>query len=1153
MKGNPSQSSSSMTRRWRVPALLMVLVMLLAACAQVRLPASVPDIASFTADPDAITAGESSTLSWEIKDADTVLLDGEEVALIGSREVSPDETQEYVLVATNRRGSSDASVTIRVRHPDSPPLIANFTAEPEEIDPGSTSVLSWHVVGAESISISPDLGEVPQAVGSRVVTPESTTRYALSASNSHGAVTATATVRVKTAGGNDGLPVIAAFTASPEAIDLGSSTTLSWVVEGADEITISPDLGTVGSESSETVSPGSTTTYTLRARNGNGNVSRSVTVHVREDLDGPPLVALFTVSPSVIAPGGTATLRWAVVGADSVSISPGIGSVSHDASTTVRPSADTTYTLTASNTGGQSQRSVTIRVRAGGTDPGDPDPGDPPPLTQPVITALVADPMTGPAPLHTTFYWVITDPDDQVSSISLDFGDGTGTTSTNPEGNAAHTYSSVGIYSVVLRATLVDGGSIRRSTTIAVSGTGGSGQEPVIGSFTVTPTNGRAPLNANFAFEVSGTGPLTCLLDFGDGAAPVVLDDCSSGNIGNTYTEPGQYGPVLVVSDGDGGVAVSTVTLTVRSSDDDGSGSLISSFTANPTSGEAPLDVDFSWTLSAPADAWLFFGDGTAPHTRSGAGNRSHTYIGEDTYLAVLLAVDADGNHDLRHEWITAGEGAGSIVSTAIVRSGSTLVALNQDERSLLGPLLGGLLGNDIGLDILDNSSLLTASVNLFSLLDAVVADIGASGPEAVLLGTVDLADILDAALGLVGGTAAAVPLQQLINALPADALPLELGQLLNVDPDNILALQEVDLSVLDLVTVLAQLFNSQNVLTTAQPIEIGLTGGPGEGLLALLGLDSAIGTDLSNGALARIWLQVVEPPVFTFARVDRLGPTQAGFRSAGVRMAVELTGIGVRVSLTGNADPSGLLGGLLSTLLGLVNSTGLGTTSTSVELNLTELSVFAEVGAFDGHVSAINLSQPNVTVNASGSLASLHLGAIDHAVFFDRSRTALPEADFGTIASVDVDVQADLLILLPLIRVNGTVEVLARANTSRAPAGDTQVNIAGPYPKTSVLSSADPGAMVSDLLGNLELELGAGLNELSLVGLNVGQVAGPLLGMVEGLLNSVLGLVDGATDLGATLPLDGLLTGLLGSDLFAALGLDLGKNEITVLELIKP
>lgn len=71
----------------------------------------------------------------------------------------------------------------------------------------------------------------------------------------------------------------------------------------------------------------------------------------------------FSVEPSSITAGQSATLRWSVDNADSVSIS-GIGSVQSSGSRSVSPESTTTYTLTATAAGGNAERSVTLSVRA---------------------------------------------------------------------------------------------------------------------------------------------------------------------------------------------------------------------------------------------------------------------------------------------------------------------------------------------------------------------------------------------------------------------------------------------------------------------------------------------------------------------------------------------------------------------------------------------------------------------------------------------------------------------------------------------------------------------------------------------------------------------------------------------------------------------
>lgn len=76
----------------------------------------------------------------------------------------------------------------------------------------------------------------------------------------------------------------------------------------------------------------------------------------------PPIIHSFTVSSSTITKGQAAKLSWSTSNATSLSLSPGIGSVT-GTSQEVSPNQTTTYTLTATNKGGQStSKSVTVTV-----------------------------------------------------------------------------------------------------------------------------------------------------------------------------------------------------------------------------------------------------------------------------------------------------------------------------------------------------------------------------------------------------------------------------------------------------------------------------------------------------------------------------------------------------------------------------------------------------------------------------------------------------------------------------------------------------------------------------------------------------------------------------------------------------------------------
>jgi peptidoglycan-associated lipoprotein len=87
-----------------------------------------------------------------------------------------------------------------------------------------------------------------------------------------------------------------------------------------------------------------------------------------------PVISSFTVDPSTIDRGQSATLRWSSQNATSATIDNGIGNVPASGNAQVSPSATTTYRLTVSGAGGESSQTVTLRVS-------DPPPPPPPPAT----------------------------------------------------------------------------------------------------------------------------------------------------------------------------------------------------------------------------------------------------------------------------------------------------------------------------------------------------------------------------------------------------------------------------------------------------------------------------------------------------------------------------------------------------------------------------------------------------------------------------------------------------------------------------------------------------------------------------------------------------------------------------------------------------
>jgi hypothetical protein len=154
-------------------------------------------------------------------------------------------------------------------------------------------------------------------------------------------------------------PVINSFNTNMATIDLGQTATLTWTTTNATSVSITPGVGVVGASGSTTVSPSSTTSYTLTASGKTGSpVASYTTITV-----SPRLPPTLTAYQTAIDAGKSTTLSWNAPSATQVSIS-GVGSMGASGSTQVSPEETTSYTLTAYYIDGATQTaSVTIFVQ----------------------------------------------------------------------------------------------------------------------------------------------------------------------------------------------------------------------------------------------------------------------------------------------------------------------------------------------------------------------------------------------------------------------------------------------------------------------------------------------------------------------------------------------------------------------------------------------------------------------------------------------------------------------------------------------------------------------------------------------------------------------------------------------------------------------
>jgi hypothetical protein len=237
-----------------------------------------PPTVSFSASPDDIATGQTSTLIWETTGATSVTIDNGigSQPLSGSVTVQPTLTRTYTLTADGPGGTVSRQATVTVTNR---PVIS-FIANPTGIVAGSPATLFWSVSNSRSVSIDNGVGPVA-ASGSINVFPTTTTTYTMTAVGIAGNSSAQVTINVIE------VPHIISFTATPSAISPGGRSTLAWSVSGVEFATIDP-VGGVFANGSIDVSPTKTTVYRLTATNAAGTASATATVTVTVVTPPPP-------------------------------------------------------------------------------------------------------------------------------------------------------------------------------------------------------------------------------------------------------------------------------------------------------------------------------------------------------------------------------------------------------------------------------------------------------------------------------------------------------------------------------------------------------------------------------------------------------------------------------------------------------------------------------------------------------------------------------------------------------------------------------------------------------------------------------------------------------------------------------------------------
>jgi len=190
-------------------------------------------------------------------------------------------------------------------------------------------------------------------------------------------------------------------------------------------------------------------------------------------------------------------------------------------------------------------------------------------------------------------------------------------------------------------------------------------EESLDAEFSGDPTSGDAPLTVNFTDESTGN-IIEWSWDFGDGGSS--MDQ----NPTHQYTQPGTYTVTLSIVDDEGNtdeeVKDNYIQVTTPTE------GLDADFSANPTSGQPPLTVNFTdqSTGNVVRWEWDFDNNGVIDST---VQNPSFIYNEEGTYSVKLTVYDDNNNSntELKTDYINV---SGAVTS-------ETLIQINRIETNL--------------------------------------------------------------------------------------------------------------------------------------------------------------------------------------------------------------------------------------------------------------------------------------------------------------------------------------------------------------------------------------------------------------------------------------------------------------------------------------
>lgn len=236
-------------------------------------------VITLSADPFTVPLQGSSTLNWNVNNADSCTASGGwsgSRSLTGSATVGPlASTTTFTLTCTGSGGSTAQSVTVTTASSTPVPSI-NISVSPTNVAAGESTALAWQSTNATSCMASGGWSGTRPTTGTETVGPiQSATSFTLTCTGPGGSGTDTVAVGVAAA------PALL-FQADRTSLPTGESATLTWNSTNATSCSASDawsgNKATSGSQSTGAITAAST--FTLTCSGAGGAITRQVSVAV---------------------------------------------------------------------------------------------------------------------------------------------------------------------------------------------------------------------------------------------------------------------------------------------------------------------------------------------------------------------------------------------------------------------------------------------------------------------------------------------------------------------------------------------------------------------------------------------------------------------------------------------------------------------------------------------------------------------------------------------------------------------------------------------------------------------------------------------------------------------------------------------------------